>query len=79
MQFQVSPLLAKPTPPRDSQPRVSREVSLLQCAVTKKRARKPFAFRTYIFKGLKRPWNEHLQKNTGGCPLYPSLPSRELQ
>jgi transposase-like protein len=33
----------------------------LECAVTKKRARKSFAFRTYIFKGLKLPWNQHLQ------------------
>jgi hypothetical protein len=52
-------------------------VTPLKCAVAQKRARNPFAFRTYIFKGLKLPWNQHLQKNTRGCPLR-SLQTREL-
>ncbi len=51
------------------------QLSLLPCAVAQKRARKPFAFRTYICKGLELPCNEQLQKNTrGGGPFCPHLP-----
>jgi hypothetical protein len=41
-------------------------ITPLEYALTENRACKSFRIRTYIFIGLKAPWNEHLQKKGGG-------------
>lgn len=50
----------------------SEGLSPLESILTANRAHKPFGIHTYIFIGLKVPWNQYLQKWWGGGALYSS-------
>jgi hypothetical protein len=86
--LEISALIrAGPLETQTHQESPPRRINPLEYALTDNRAYKSFRIRTYIFIGLKAPWNEHLQKKGlgGACgfrrarQLGATRPSRRKQ